>query len=79
MEREIVKSSSIKSVGYDENKSILEIEFLNETVYDYFDVPKIIFLELKGAESKGKFYNKIKDKFRFEKNKPKLPLLPHTN
>jgi len=38
MKRKTVKSSNIKSVGYDIRNKILEIEFNNGAVYHYKDV-----------------------------------------
>jgi hypothetical protein len=60
MHREPVKSSSIKSVGYDDASETLEIEFRNgPRVYQYYGVPRQDHIELMTAESKGTFVNKI--------------------
>ena len=68
MKRAKVKSSNVKSVGYDEDTEILEVEFFNKAVYQYFDVPKKLHLEMMKAKSVGKYLNyKIKDNFRSEK------------
>lgn len=50
-----VKSSNIHSVGYDSKQMILQIQFLNGGVYEYYGVPENIFTQLMKAESKGKF------------------------
>jgi len=55
MERKAVESSNLKSVGYDEEKELLEIEFKNGSVYQYADVPEEIHEELMNAESKGRY------------------------
>ncbi len=39
MDRIQVRSSNIRSIGYDQNRQILEVEFLKGGVYQYFDVP----------------------------------------
>ena len=69
MERESVVSSDIASVGYDESTSKLEIQFCsNNSIYQYFDVPKIEYSGLMGAASHGKYFHKnIKNKYRYEK------------
>lgn len=53
MERQPVVSSNISSVGYDSGDMILEIEFKNGAIYQYFDVPEYIFKELINADSVG--------------------------
>lgn len=61
-----VKSSDIKSAGYDAAKGILEIEFHSGSVYQYLDVESAVWIGLVFAESKGKyFHNHIKGKFEY--------------
>lgn len=68
MERKSVESSNIDSIGYDENTSTLEIEFLNNSIYQYFDVPHNIYKELMAAESHGEFLaQNIKGVYRYSK------------
>lgn len=68
MKRNPVQSSSIASIGYDENSATLEIEFLNGGVYQYFDVPKNIYDEIMAAGSQGQYLaQNIKGRFRFSK------------
>ncbi len=55
MERQFVSSSNIASIGYDPNNMILEVEFLNGAVYQYYDVPQSIYEGLITADSHGKF------------------------
>jgi len=50
-----VESSTVKAIGYDETNKILRVEFKSSSIYDYKDVPADIFLQLKLAESAGKF------------------------
>lgn len=58
MEREKVESKIIDSIGYDENKEILEVEFKKTgAIYHYFDVPKNIYDDLMTASSKGSYVN----------------------
>ncbi len=67
MERQPVSSTSIQTVGYDPEKKTLEIEFQSGEIYDYFDVPRDIYVDLMHAESHGQFFiQNIRDQYRFE-------------
>lgn len=58
MEREYVDSTMITCYWYDEENEILYLEYRsNAQCWQYFEVPKYIFEELKSADSKGKFIN----------------------
>ena len=68
MERKQVKSSNVASIGYDDNSATLEIEFLNNSIYQYFDVPKHIFTELISTDSQGRYLaQNIKGVYRYSK------------
>jgi len=68
MKRINVESSNIESIGYDSKSQTLEIEFLNGSLYQYFDVPEHIFSALMNADSHGKYLNaNIKGIYRFSK------------
>jgi hypothetical protein len=71
MKRVAVDSSGIQTIGYDESKKILEVEFVNNHVYRYQGVPELLYLRLMKAPSKGAFFNKkIRDAgFPFEQIK----------
>jgi hypothetical protein len=56
MRRERVHSEALRSVGYDPDARILEIEFNSGTVYRYFDVPPNVHAGLMTATSKGEYY-----------------------
>jgi hypothetical protein len=65
--RQIVDSSSLRSIGYDRLTRTLEIEFRSGAVYAYADVPLLLWNELREAASKGKFFQEhIRDHFAFE-------------
>ena len=67
MERKNVSSSSLRSVGYDKSRKLLEVEFCSNRIYQYSNVPAHIYCNLMSASSKGKYYNAhIRDKFRHE-------------
>ena len=64
----IQNSSNIAEIGYDENTSTLEIMFLNNTIYQYFDVPQQIYQNLMQAGSHGQFLaQNIKGIYRYSK------------
>ncbi len=68
MKREHVTSSNIESIGYDPKSQTLELEFLNGSIYQYFDVPQNIYDEIMGADSHGKYLAaNIKGHFRYSK------------
>lgn len=69
MERNPVQSSNLSSVGYDANNMIIEIEFNNGGVYQYFGVPEHIFNELMSAGSKGVYFDQNIKKAGYTFNK----------
>jgi tyrosyl-tRNA synthetase len=60
--RQPIESSMLAAIGYDEENQMLEVEFKNGEVYQYFEFPKEEyenFLEVKdNEESLGSFFNK---------------------
>jgi hypothetical protein len=69
MEREPVDSTNLASVGYDPQTRVLEVEFRNGGIYQYFDVPLETYEELMTASSHGSYFvHFIKDaEYRSEK------------
>lgn len=66
MERIVVDSSLIHAVGYDERRSLLEIQFQDGAIYRYFEVEPEVYTELLESESKGRYFNDyIKDAYLF--------------
>jgi len=64
IDRYAVDSSNLKSVGYDESRQTLAVEFASGNVYHYAGVPTEVFEELSLSKSLGQFYAKnIKGKF----------------
>jgi hypothetical protein len=60
-----VRSSTLVSVGYDEQRQVLEIEFKRMAIYQYLSVPKALHEQLMAASSKGRFFDqRIREKFR---------------
>lgn len=56
MRRRRMDSSAIATVGYDEDISLLEIEFTSGEVYRYFAVPPSVVRGLWDAESAGRYF-----------------------
>ncbi len=50
-----MSSSNLASVGYDPGSQILEVEFLNGSVYQYLGVPSYIYDGLMSAGSHGSY------------------------
>jgi len=68
MERELVSSSTIVSVGYDQQSETLEIEFKGGMVYQYYNVPARIYEQLMESGSKGQFHSaNIKNAFPYSR------------
>jgi hypothetical protein len=57
MDRNYVASSNIASIGYDEATETLEVEFLNGSIYQYYNVPAGLYQQLMQEGSKGRFLN----------------------
>jgi hypothetical protein len=58
-----VSSSVIEAIGYE--NGILRVAFHSGRVYDHPGVPIWIFMELLGADSKGRYYSQnIRGKYR---------------
>lgn len=68
IERTPVRSSALRSVGYDQERRGLEIEFTSGAVYQYFDVPAEVYRGLMAAESHGRYFHQhVRDKsYRYQ-------------
>ena len=68
MDREQVSSSNIDSIGYDHATEILEIEFRGGTIYEYRNVPLVVYQELMNAASHGSYFNReISKRYSYER------------
>ncbi len=66
MDRQPVSSSNIRSVGYEVEAQMLELEFHSGGVYRYSGVPEVIYRGLIRAASKGSYFHQnIKDRYSF--------------
>ena len=57
MIRQHVTSSDLAAVGYDADTRVLEIEFLDGSVYQYSHVPMSIHQGLMAASSHGRYFH----------------------
>jgi hypothetical protein len=74
MEMQRVASSSLEKIGYDAREHVLRVQFRNGGLYEYYDVPAKVWLELLAAESKGRYVNEqIKESYRCHKLAPASP------
>lgn len=68
MIREQVRSSNIRSIGYDNESRTLEVEFHSGGIYQYFNVPEAVYSGLMSASSHGSyFYRNVRKRFRYAK------------
>lgn len=70
MKRDSVSSSNLRSVGYDPETNILEVEFHGGRVYKYFNVPESEYQGLMNAQSHGEYHAEfVKEKYSYERIK----------
>lgn len=66
MERQYVSSTNISSIGYSVENKILEVEFVNGYLYEYYYVPEYEYIQLMQASSCGRYFNmNIRDCYEF--------------
>jgi len=66
MEKILVKSSNLISVGYDAATKVMEIEFKTGSTYQYIAVPQGVYQGLMTASSKGQYlHDHILNQFEF--------------
>ena len=68
MYRTPVNSKNIRSIGYDAQSSVLEVEFTSGDVYQYFNVPEHLYQQFLQTSSHGQFLNEnIRYNYRYQK------------
>ena len=61
-----VESTALATVGYDEARERLQVEFGGRAIYHYFGVPAAVYQGLLAALSKGSYFNQaIRGRFPF--------------
>jgi hypothetical protein len=58
MKRQPLRSSVLRSAGYDTETAVLELEFSSGDVYRYFAVPPSVFRALIEDDSPGAYFNR---------------------
>ena len=53
-----VESTTLSAVTYDSGHQVLEVEFCDQSVYQYFGVPAEVHGALMIAASKGSYFNR---------------------
>jgi hypothetical protein len=68
--RTAVASSNLASIGYNEELKMLEIEFHNGAIYQFFQVPEEISKELLLASSPGHYFSVwIRNRYSYKRVK----------
>ncbi|MCD7781936.1 MAG: KTSC domain-containing protein [Methanosphaera sp.] len=70
MKKIYVDSSHIKYIGYHKNESILEIGYLDNSIYHYFKIPNEVYLDLIESDDIEKARREIliiPDTYEYEK------------
>lgn len=67
MDRLAIKSTTLTSLAYSSERSLLELEFRSGAVYLFFGVPAFCFQQLLASDSKGAYFNRnIRNCFRYQ-------------
>lgn len=69
MQRTPVQSSNLRSVGYDKDQMILEVEFIDGSIYMYEGVPMSVYdslLEITDSKG-GYFYKNVRSVYKYSR------------
>lgn len=65
-----VHSSGVRAIGYEEERRVLYVQFIDGDLYEYDEVPASEVIDLFQAKSIGRFVNKrIKPRYEYRKIK----------
>ena len=68
MKRKELNSSNIVSIGHDAKEQILEVEFHDGGVYQYYGVPESEYTGIMNADSHGKYLHRnIKGRYSYQR------------
>ena len=68
MINQMVLSSEIEWIGYEQKRSMLQVEFIAGGTYQYDNVPERIYKDFLGADSHGIFFeSNIKGRYSYRK------------
>lgn len=59
MKPTVVESTTLAKVAYDADRAVLQLEFCDQAVYEYFGVPAEVHEALLCAPSKGSYFNRV--------------------
>jgi len=63
-----VISSNVASYGYSEEQQLLIVQFLDGSIYEYYDVPKSTWMLMETAPSKGHaVWQYLRDRFPYQR------------
>ena len=63
-----VESAALATVGYDEARELLQVEFCGRAIYQFFGVPVAVHEGLLGSPSKGSYFNQaIRGRFAYQR------------
>ncbi len=54
----VVESTTLATVAYNADRRLLQLEFRDRAVYQYFEVPADVHEALLRAQSKGGYFNR---------------------
>jgi len=77
MQRALVESTTLQSAGHDPELEVLELQFRNGAVYQYFLVPQRVYRDLLWARSKGGYFNQnIRGRYPYQRTQDAAPTRP---
>jgi hypothetical protein len=63
-----VESTTLVTVSYDQTQQLLQLEFCNRAIYQYFHVPAAVHQALLDASSRGRYFNQaIRGRFPYRR------------
>jgi len=66
MKRSSVKSSLIKSVGYNQTTRTLEVRYEDSTVFQYFQVPAAVARRLQTGKNVGSWWTEHWNDYKYK-------------
>ncbi len=68
MVNQMVLSTEIEWIGYEEKKNMLQVEFIAGGVYQYDGVPEEVYLDFLNSPSHGQFFEtNIKGRYSYRR------------
>jgi hypothetical protein len=70
MVNQMVLSTEIEWIGYEEKRKMLQVEFIEGGIYQYDQVPRFVYEEFLKADSHGRFFEEhVKGKYPYRKTR----------